>query len=132
MTLPWVRLWNDMPADPKWRVIAKRSGRPLTEVIALFNVMMVSGGLNPAERGVLHNWSDEDVAATLDIEVDHVSSIRSAMQGKVLEENRLMAWKKRQPIRDDGSAERSKSRRNRMRPQPTATDRPTALSRAEE
>lgn len=30
----WVRLWEDMPTDPKWRVIAKRAGRPISEVIA--------------------------------------------------------------------------------------------------
>ncbi len=26
----WLRLWHDMPTDPKWRVIAKRSGQSIS------------------------------------------------------------------------------------------------------
>ena len=77
----WVRLWNDMPTDPKWRVIARRAGRPLSEVIAVFVFMMTNAGANATERGELSNWSDEDVAAALDTEAEHVAAIREAMQG---------------------------------------------------
>jgi len=38
----WVRLWEDMPTDPKWRVIAKRAGRPISEVIAVFTHMLIN------------------------------------------------------------------------------------------
>ncbi len=47
----WVRLWDDMPTDPKWRVIARRSGRPLSEVISVFVFMMTNAGANATERG---------------------------------------------------------------------------------
>jgi hypothetical protein len=93
-----------MTTDPKWRVIAKRSGRPLSEVIAVFVFMMTNAGGNKDERGTLIGWSDEDVAAALDAEPEHVEAIRNAMQGKTLEGDRLAGWEKRQPKREDDTA----------------------------
>jgi hypothetical protein len=115
----WVRLWTDMPTDPKWRVIAKRAGRPISETLAVFMFMMANAGernetqCNAAERGVLDNWSDEDVAAALDLETGHVTAIREAMQGKTLEGNKLTGWEKRQPKREDSSTERVRAFRKR-------------------
>lgn len=128
----WVRLWHDMPTDPKWRVIAKRSGRPLTEVLAVFTLMLTNAGANATERGTLDNWSDEDVAAALDMEAEHVTAIRGAMQGKTLDGEKLTGWKKRQPNREDGSAERAKAWRERNRTQPNAEKRPDTEKTREE
>ena len=111
--MSWVRLWTDMPTDPKWRVIARRADRPLSEVIAVFVFMMTNAGANAAERGELSNWSDEDVAAALDAETEHVAAIRAAMQGKTLEGNKLKGWEVRQPKREDNSAERAKAWREK-------------------
>lgn len=120
----WVRLWEDMPNDPKWRVIAKRSGCSISEVIAVFVHMMTNAGANATERGTLQNWSDEDVAAALDIDLEKIEAIRLAMQDKVLADERLLGWEKRQPKREDSSAERAKAWRERTRTQPNATERP--------
>lgn len=105
----WVRLWEDMPTDPKWRVVARRSGRPLPEVIAVFVFMMTNAGANATERGRLLNWDDEDVAAALDMDGEHVAAIREAMEGKTVEDGRLSGWDRRQPKREDNSAERAKA-----------------------
>lgn len=105
----WVRLWHDMPTDPKWRVIARKSRQPLPCVIALFNLMMVNASGNAAERGSLCGWDDEDAAAALDMEPEEVAAIREAMQGKVLEGNRLTGWERRQPKREDGTAAQRKA-----------------------
>lgn len=110
----WVRLWEDMPNDPKWRVIAKRSGRPIAEVLAVFVHMMTNAGTS-ADRGTLAGWNDEDVAAALDMEPEHVEAIRDAMQGKTLEGEKLSGWEKRQPKREDGAAERAKEWRERQK-----------------
>lgn len=129
--MSWVRLWSDMPTDPKWRVVAKKSGRPLSEVIAVFTFMLLNAGANAsernerdAERGELKNWSDEDVAAALDADPEHITAIRAAMQGKTLDGNKLTGWEKRQPKREDGSAERAKQWRERKRTQANAVERP--------
>lgn len=110
----WVRLWHDMPTDPKWRVIARKSGQPLPCVIALFNLIMVNASDNADDRGTLRNWDDEDAAAALDMEPEAVNAIMAAMQGKVLEGTRLTGWEKRQPKReDDSAAARKRAQRER-------------------
>lgn len=119
----WLRLWHDMPTDPKFRVIAKRAGRPLSEVISVFVLIMTNASANATERGELDNWSDEDAAAALDLQVEHVATIREAMQGKTIDGNKLTGWEKRQPKRDDGSAERAKAWRERNRTQPNAPEK---------
>lgn len=129
--MSWVRLWVDMPTDPKFRVIAKKAGRPLSEVLSVFVFMMTNAGANANERGELSNWSDEDVAAALDVETQFVTSIREAMQGKTLDGERLRGWEKRQPKREDGAAERAKAWRERKRTQVNAPKRPDADSDAE-
>lgn len=100
----WVRLWHDMPTDPKWRVVARKSGQPLACVIAVFNLLMVSASQNADARGTLQGWDSEDAAAALDMEPADVAAIVSAMQGKVLDGERLTGWDKRQPKREDGTA----------------------------
>lgn len=89
----WVRLWEDMPTDPKWRIIAKRSWRPTSEVIALFTMMMTNAGsANP--RGSLSSWDDEAAAMVLDMDEAHVAAIREAMQGRILDGDALLGWEK--------------------------------------
>ncbi len=119
----WVRLWHDMPTDPKWRTIARKSGQPLPCIIALFNLMMVSASQNAGDRGTLLGWDDEDAAAALDMEPEDVTAIREAMQGKVLDGDRLTGWERRQPKREDNSAERVKAHRERKRTERDATER---------
>lgn len=122
----WVRLWHDMPTDPKWRVIARKSGQRVGDVIAVFNFLMVSASANASERGRTDCFDCEDVAAALDLEESDVSAILTAMLGKVIDnDGRLTGWEKRQPKREDSSAERAKQwREERKRTQANATERP--------
>jgi hypothetical protein len=108
----WVRLWEDMPNDPKWRVIAARCGRPVGEIIAIFVHMMINAGAS-SHRGNIENWCDEDIAAALDFKPENVTIIREAMQGKTLDGDHLTGWEKRQPKREDSSTERVKAFRDK-------------------
>lgn len=110
MSTPWVRLWREMPTDPKWRVVAKRSGRPLAEVIALFPLMMAM-----ADDDGAFSWSPDVAAAALDIDPEHASAIHAAMQGLVLDGSRMLGWAKRQPKREDSSTDRVREFRRRKR-----------------
>lgn len=105
----WVRLWHDMPTDPKWRTIARKSGQRVGDVMAVFNFMMVNASVNAAERGTLSGFDVEDVATALDIDDDDVRAIIAAMQGKVLDGDRLTGWERRQPKREDGTAAKRKA-----------------------
>lgn len=129
MANSWFRLWTDMINDPKWRTIARVSKQKVGDVIAVY-VHMMTMAANASERGRTEGFNDEDVATALDIETEQVAAIREAMQGRVLDGDRLTGWEKRQPLREDGAAERGKAFRERKKAQtaraqtqPNATER---------
>ena len=111
MAISWCRLWHELPVDPKWRVIGRKSNQPVSNVISVYIFMLVSASQN-SERGVIGDWNDEDVAAALDIDTEDVANIREAMQGKVLDGDKVTGWEKRQPKREDDSAPRMQKKRN--------------------
>lgn len=101
MANSWLRLWHDMPNDPKWRTIAKISGQPIALVQAVYLQLLVSASQNPVtdETGVtLHvvTVTNEDIASALDVTVSNVGSVTDAMQGRVLDGNTISGWDKRQ------------------------------------
>lgn len=109
MANQWLRLWHDMPTDPKWRTIARASGQRIGDVMAVYLHLMVCGSMNDAERGRTQSFNAEDVASALDLETEQVTAIAAAMQGRVLDGDTLTGWEKRQVQREDGSAERAKA-----------------------
>lgn len=134
MTNTWLRLWHDMPTDPKFRVIARKSGRPLSEVLSVFVLMLTNASANDVDRGALLNWSDEDAAAALDLDTGHVTAIHEAMQGKTLDGENLTGWNKRQPKREDNSADRVRAFRERSKQDVTpcnAAERTVTLDKEE-
>lgn len=86
----WLRLWHNLPTDPKFRTIARVSGQPLSCVIAVF-VFLLADAATTAERGRTQA-NDEDVASALDLDEEQVIAIRQAMQGRVLDGDRIRAW----------------------------------------
>ena len=117
MANSWLRLWHDMPNDPKWRTIARASGESISLVQAMYLHLMVD-----ASRNVTRGHADvtnEDLASALDVAEDQIERIREAMQGRVMDGEYLSGWDKRQPKREDvGSPEgRAKSAVERKRAQ---------------
>lgn len=106
----WLRLWHDMPTDPKWRLIANRSDQSIGLVIAVYNFLLVSASCNTVKRGVTQGFVSEDVACALGENTEVIDSILRAMDGKVLSkdgiEYGLTGWEKRQPKREDKSTDR--------------------------
>lgn len=113
----WVRLYHDMPTDPKWRVIARKAGQRIGDVMAVFNFVLVNASANGAERGRVNNLSNEDVAAALDLDEKDVKAILEAMEGRVIAGDRLTAWEARNPKREDDAAQRTRDYRERKRTQ---------------
>ncbi len=126
MANQWLRLWHDMPTDPKWRTISKVSGQRIGDVIAVFNHLLVCAS-NATERGRTQSFNCEDVASALDLETEQVTAIIDAMQSRVLDGDRLKGWESRQVSREDGSAERAKAWREAQKAKnertPNATER---------
>ena len=108
MANQWLRLWHDMPTDPKWRTISKASGQRIGDVMAVYVHILVCAS-NASERGRTQSFNSEDVASALDLETEQVDQIVSAMQGRVLDDDMVRGWEKRQVSREDGSAERAKA-----------------------
>ncbi len=137
-TTPWYRLWSGMPNDPKWRTIARQSQQRIGDVIAVF-LHVLDNASNASERGRTENLNPEDIASALDLDTQQVDAILAAMQGRVMEGEAVAAWEKRQPVREDGSAERSKAwreeqkaKKERERQQQNAADHtPNATERTE-
>lgn len=97
-----VRLWIDMPNDPKWRTISRISKQPISLVISLF-VHLMCDAANAEKRGVTR-CDAEDLASALDVEKEQIEATLNAMNGRVLDGHKLIGWDKRQPLREDNSA----------------------------
>lgn len=108
MANQWLRLWHDMPTDPKWRTISRASGQSIGNVMAVYCHILVCAS-NADERGRTQSFNCEDVASALDIQTADVEAIFAAMQGRVLDGDRVAGWEKRQVAREDGAAERAKA-----------------------
>ena len=126
MANPWLRLWVDMPNDPKWRTIAKVSGTSTPLVLSVYLHILVSAS-NATERGRTQGLQIEDISSALDTDVEKIGDVLKAMQGRVLQGDVVSGWDKRQPIREDSSAERAKQWRERNRTQPNAVKRPEEI-----
>jgi hypothetical protein len=133
MSTQWLRLWHDMPNDPKWRTISRVSKQPITAVISVYVHLLVIAS-NANERGQTKDARSEDIASALDLDVEQVDAVMAAMQGRVIEGDLISGWGKRQVEREDGSAERAKAWRNAQKEgkqtqsnaeetQPNATER---------
>lgn len=128
MANQWLRLWHDMPTDPKWRTVARVSGQRIGDVIAVFTHMLVCAS-NANERGRTQSFNCEDVASALDLETEQVAAIVDAMQGRVLDGDRLKGWEKRQVAREDGSAERARAWRESRKQEKEAETQANAIER---
>ncbi|EFI0255568.1 phage replisome organizer, partial [Escherichia coli] len=127
MANAWLRLWHDMPNDPKWRTIARVSGQPIATVMAVYIHLLVSASRNVTKchgvslRGHI-DVTTEDLASALDVTEDVIDSILHAMQGRVLDGDLISGWEKRQVLKEDNGnvsqtakspAERKRAQRER-------------------
>ena len=128
MANSWLRLWHDMPNDPKWRTIARKSKQGIGDVIAVYLHVLVNASAasettgnagvtqgNATERGRVKNLCADDIASSLDLDVEQVEQILAAMQGKVLDGDFVTGWAKRQPKREDDSAARVRAFRDKKK-----------------
>lgn len=117
MSNQWLRLWHDMPNDPKWRTISRLSGQPIALVQAVFLHLLVDASRNVTRGHV--TVTPEDLSSALDVTEGEILAIQEAMQGRVLNGNRLSGWAGRQPKREDSGNENTgaKSAAERKREQ---------------
>ncbi|OVB93479.1 N-terminal phage replisome organizer family protein, partial [Escherichia coli] len=106
MANAWLRLWHDMPNDPKWRTIARVSGQPIATVMAVYIHLLVSASRNVTTchggslRGHIY-FTKEDLARSLDVTEDGIGSILYEMQGRGLDGDLISGWEKRQGKKEE-------------------------------
>ena len=103
MSNQWLRLWHDMPTDPKWRTIARVSEQPIALVQAVYLHLLVEASRNVTRGHAV--VTVEDLASSLNVTDAAIDAILSAMQGRVLSGMKLLGWEKRQPKREDSGDE---------------------------
>lgn len=120
--MDWLRLWHDMPNDPKWRTIARVSSQPISLVQAMYVHLLVDASRNVTRGHV--TVTKEDIASALDVTDEQVEAVFLAMQGRVMDGDRLSGWEGRQPKREDAgnpesgaksAAQRKRDQRERLR-----------------
>ena len=105
MSNSWLRLWHDMPTDPKWRTLARISGESIPLVISVYTCLLVDASRNVTRGHV--TVTDEDLASLLDVTEAQIAAVHAAMEGRVLDNGYLTGWEKRQPKREDQGSEES-------------------------
>ena len=104
MANSWLRLWHDFPDDPKWRTIARIANEPIATVQAIYLRLLVSASQSePRGDGRINPVVTADA---LDISTESVLRIIEAMQGLVMDGDHMTGWDRRQPVKEDNSAER--------------------------
>lgn len=99
MSMDWFRWHHGTVTDPKWRVIARKSGASVRDVLAVF-AFFLERASQAEPRGCISGWDADDVGAGLDMDSAQVMAVYDAMQGKVLDGDTLSGWEKRQPKRE--------------------------------
>ena len=118
----WFRLWHGAPTDPKWRTVARRASVRPGDVWAVVSCLMDRAS-QASERGCVSGYDVEIIADALGYEPDDVQRIIDALHDKaVIVSGRLASWEKYQPKREDGSAERGKEYRDRIKAQKGAEE----------
>lgn len=119
----WFRSWHGAPTDPKWLVIERRAhcqGVTPGMVSAVAWALMDYASQN-TDRGSVAGFDVETYSTWSGWGEDQVQAIIDAMRSKgvITEDDKLAAWDKRQPKREDATATaRQQRKRERDRNAP--------------
>lgn len=114
--MDWFRSWHGAPTDAKWLVIARRAGVTPLMVSAVFWALLDYAS-QQTERGSVAGFDVETYATWAGVEEADILAVLDAMRAKgvITDGDTLSAWDKRQPKREDSSAERVRRHRDRQR-----------------
>jgi DnaD/phage-associated family protein len=102
----WWRSWHGAPMDSKWAVIANRAGVKPGIVSAIFWELCDFASQH-VNRGSIEGFDIETYAVFSGFSQDEIAAVIKALTDKkIIENNFLSNWIKRQPIREDDSRER--------------------------
>ena len=107
--MDWFKWYHDSTSDSKFYVIAKRVGCSRSVVIA-FWAWLLEQASNAKERGDLSEIDIFDASVRLDEDENLLQKVFQEMENKkLIQENRIANWGKRQPL---SNAEKCQNYRN--------------------
>ena len=111
----WFRSWHGAPTDNKWLVIAKRAN-VAPGIVSAVAWALFDHASQADERGSVAGFDTETYALWAGWCETDVNAVVDAMRSKgvIDADDRLHAWDKRQPKREDDSAERVREFRKRQ------------------
>jgi hypothetical protein len=119
--MSWLRWWAGTVNDPKWRIIAARANCRPGDCLAVWAYLLE---IAKDGDGDISKADPEECAVVLGYDHLLVETIIVAMRDKeLIADGRLAAWEKRQPKREDGSAERAKAWREHKKTENKETER---------
>lgn len=115
--IDWFRWHHGTVTDPKFRVVARKAGARVGDVLAVWALLLerCSASDNRGHHGALDM---ETIEEAFGLDDGDAQRIYDAMVGRGLidaETGRIMRWEARQPKREDNSTERSRQHRERKR-----------------
>lgn len=120
--MDWFRSYIGTATDTKFRVVVKKSGARLGDILAVWQ-MLLERACGADERGNVDGFDFEGAEALLDLEEGQARAIYFAMEEKgLIHQGRIANWDKRQPKRerDDNSTDRVRAHRERKRKESNA------------
>jgi hypothetical protein len=113
MANQWLRLWHDMPTDPKFGTVARVSGEQITLVLSVYLHLMTDASRNVTRGNV--TVTAEDLATALNVTDAQIEKVLAAMEGRLIEGGTLTGWEKRQPKREDSGDDETGAKSNSQR-----------------
>jgi len=110
----WFRSWHGAPTDNKWLVIAAKA-QVKPAIVSAVAWALFDYASQADDRGSVADFDTETYAVFSGVAESEVQAIIAAMyaKGVITENGRLHAWDKRQPKREDDSADRVREWRKR-------------------
>lgn len=111
----WFRSWHGAPVDLKWQAVAVRAGVK-TGVVSAVAWALLDYASQQDERGSVDGFDVETYAVYSGFSEEEITATIRAMEDKgIIAGGRFAAWEKRQPEREDSSAERVAKHREMKR-----------------
>ena len=112
--MDWFRWHHGSITDPKFQLVAKKSGASVAEVVALWAFALEEASMSD-DRGSIEGLDIESVECLLGLDDGKGELILAAMAVRgLIADGRIASWDKRQPARerdDDNAAERKRKQR---------------------
>lgn len=140
----WFRWYTGTATDPKFLVVARLSKQNVASVVAVWAMLLerASDGVTQCDagvtrcdavkRGFVTGFDCESADVLLGLEDGSSAAIIEALRTKgLLDGDKVTAWEKRQPKREDSSAERTRAYRERLKEKQSETQRDAGVTQCD-